>query len=256
MPTAPSSRLGPGQVVVAAVVPPAMAAAPAPTRAGVFGMARTTGVPAPRARLERGDRDAGGDRQDPPGPGLGERPARRRHVARLHRDDRAVGGAGTVGRPRRRAAGPRARRAASATASTTRRSAAASRRRASSPPTSASPMPPAPDRSAAPPSRRRYWRLRRASGPMPCAASGSTAPRLGRCSSPKRPTQLGDDDAASDDSTDARTSRRCRARRRRAPARERADGLTGPGRPDPDRDDRARAAPAAPRRRRRPAASG
>ena len=62
--------------------PAAMADAPSPTSAGVFGMARTTGVPSAQVLLEGGERDAGRDRQHAlrarPRRRPGRRPARRR----------------------------------------------------------------------------------------------------------------------------------------------------------------------------------
>ena len=67
-------------------VPAAMAAAPAPTSAGVFGMARTTAVPGAELGLERRDRDPRRDRQHPLGPGLGHLAAHGGNVGGLHRE--------------------------------------------------------------------------------------------------------------------------------------------------------------------------
>ena len=67
VPTAPSTSAAQSRSSAVAVAPPAIADAPWPTSAGVFGMARTTATRRRRRRrLQRGERHAGGDRQDPP----------------------------------------------------------------------------------------------------------------------------------------------------------------------------------------------
>ena len=82
-------------------VPAAMAAAPLPTSAPVLGIARTTGRRG-RGGFERGEGDAGRDRQDerPFGQDLGAALERRDGVARLHREHQHLGVGGGPGRAR------------------------------------------------------------------------------------------------------------------------------------------------------------
>ena len=68
-----------------------MAAAPAPTSAGVFGMARTTGTPAPAASSRRAMVTPAAIDSTLAAPAVTAAPGRRRHVARLHRDHHPVG---------------------------------------------------------------------------------------------------------------------------------------------------------------------
>ena len=64
MPTASKMRWVASRSSSVACSPAAIAVAPAPTSAGVLGMVRTTRVPGGQARLDGGDRHAGGDRDD------------------------------------------------------------------------------------------------------------------------------------------------------------------------------------------------
>ena len=79
-----------------AALPPAIAAAPAPTSAGVFGIARTTATPSGSAASSVLVVHPGRDRQDASDAGTAERGARLGHVVRLDRDDRGLGRADRV----------------------------------------------------------------------------------------------------------------------------------------------------------------